>query len=182
MIFRRIRTLTDRFLQPPPAANISESELYYERRLNEQSALIDSAAIVPSDARLDFVKWGSWLQGGATVPYTSTNAAVETMARAIQRWKTEYLPARRNYIYNTQIVGKGGEIPLPQTGGPTYTWTPLVTMGAAAQVSFPPMAISARSGRATHCTSLSLRQAGSAARQVWATTAAPAIKRSLART
>jgi hypothetical protein len=137
MIFRRIRTLTDRFLQPPPAANISESELYYERRLNEQSALIDSAAIVPSDARLDFVKWGSWLQGGATVPYTSTNAAVETMARAIQRWKTEYLPARRNYIYNTQIVGKGGEIPLPQTGGPTYTWTPLVTMGAAAQVLVP---------------------------------------------
>ena len=34
------------------------------------------------------------------------------MAEAIQRWKTEYLPARRKYIYNTQIVGKGGEIPL----------------------------------------------------------------------
>jgi hypothetical protein len=137
MIFRRIRTLTDRFLQPPPAPGTPESELYYERRLNEQSALIDPPTIVPSDARLDFEKWGSWLQGGATVPWTSTNVAVETMARAIQRWKTEYLPARRNYIYNTQIVGKGGEIPLPQTGLPTFNWKPLVAAGAAAQVLVP---------------------------------------------
>ena len=134
MIMRRIRTLTDRFLQPPPAPGTPESELYYERRLNEQSALIDPPAIVPSDARLDFEKWGSWLQGGATVSYTNTNVAVETMAEAIQRWKTEYLPARRAYIYNTQIVGRGGEIPLPQTGGgPTTNYTPLVVDGCAGQ-------------------------------------------------
>ncbi|GIT04671.1 MAG: hypothetical protein CM1200mP29_00820 [Verrucomicrobiota bacterium] len=45
------------------------------------------------------------------------------MAEAIERWKTEYLPARRRYIYNTQIVGRGGEIPLPQTGGgPTTSY------------------------------------------------------------
>ena len=137
MILRRIRTLIDRFLQPPPAAGTSETELYYERRLNEQSALIDPPAIVPSDARRDFEKWGSWLQGGTTVPYTSTNVAVETMGRAIQRWKTEYLPARRNYIYNTQIVGKGGEIPLAQTNLPTFKWTPLVAAGATAQVLVP---------------------------------------------
>ena len=137
MIMRRIRTLTDRFLQPPPAAGTPESELYYERRLNEQSALIDPPAIVPSDARLDFEKWGSWLQGGATVRYTNTNVAVETMAQAIQRWKTEYLPARRKYIYNTQIVGKGGEIPLPQTAGPAYQYTALVAAGAPAQVLVP---------------------------------------------
>jgi hypothetical protein len=137
MILRRIRTLSDGFLQPPPTPGTSENDLYFERRLNEQSALVDPPDIVPSDARLDFEKWGSWLQGGATVPYTSTNAAVETMARAIQRWKTEYLPARRSYIYNTQIVGKGGEIPLLQTGGPTFNWTPLVTAGAAAQVFVP---------------------------------------------
>lgn len=117
MILRRIRTLTDRFLQAPPVAGTPESELYYERRLNEQSALIDPAGIVPSDAQRDFEKWGSWLQAGANVPYTNTNPAVETMAEAIQRWKTQYLPGRRNYIYNTQIVGRGGEIPLPQASG-----------------------------------------------------------------
>jgi hypothetical protein len=114
MILRRIRTLSDRFLQPPPAAGTPESDLYYERRLNEQSAAIDPPGIVPSDAQRDFEKWGSWLQAGTNVPYTNTDPAVETMAEAVQRWKTQYLPGRRNYIYNTQVVGRGGEIPLPQ--------------------------------------------------------------------
>ena len=130
MLMRRIRTLTDRFLQPPPAPGTPESELYYERRLNEQSALIDASEIVPSDAQRDFEKWGSWLQAGTTVPYTNPNSAVESMAEAIQRWKTEYLPARRNYIYNTQVVGRGGEIPLPQIGGATFNYTPILVAGA----------------------------------------------------
>jgi hypothetical protein len=137
MILRRIRTLTDRFLQPPPGPGTPESQLYYERRLNEQSALIGPPAIVPSDARRDFEKWGSWLQGGRTVSYTNTNSAVETMAKAIQRWKSEYLPARRNYIYNTQVVGKGGAIPLPQTVSTTYHYTPLLVTGAPARALVP---------------------------------------------
>jgi hypothetical protein len=137
MIMRRIRTLSDRFLQPPPALGTPESELFYERRLNEQSALIDPPNIVPSDARRDFEKWGSWLQAGATVSYTNPNVAVETMAEAIQRWKTQYLPARRNYIYNTQVAGRGGEIPLPQTSASSLDYTPLVTAGAPAKAIVP---------------------------------------------
>lgn len=138
MIMRRIRTLTDRFLQPPPAPGTPENELWYERRLNEQSLLIDPPSIVPSDARLDFEKWGSWVQRGATVRYTNTDPAVETMAEAIQLWKTEYLPARRRFIYNRQIVGLGGEIPLPQTGGgPTTNFFPLVANKAIAKVLVP---------------------------------------------
>ncbi len=139
MIFRRIRTLSDRFLQPPPVAGTPESSLYYERRLNEQAALIDPPALVPSDARLDFEKWGSWLQGGAQVRYTNANAAVETMAEAITRFKTEYLPARRRYIYNTQVVGRGGEIPLAQSGAdPLTNFTALVVSGAQARILVPP--------------------------------------------
>ncbi len=138
MIMRRIRTLTDQFLQPSPEAGADENKLYCERRLNEQLALIDPPSIVPSDARRDFEKWGSWLQGGTTVSYTNPNVAVETMAEAVQRWKTEYLPARRSYIYNTQIVGRGGEIPQPQTGGgPTTNYTPLVVQGAPVKVRVP---------------------------------------------
>lgn len=138
MILRRIRTLTDRFLQPPPEPGTAENELYYERRLNEQSALIDPPSIAPSDARLDFEKWGSWLHGGATVRYTNTNPAVETMAEAIQRWKNEYLPGRRKFIYNTQIAGRGGEIPLSQTGGgPATNFTPLLAMGAPVNALVP---------------------------------------------
>jgi hypothetical protein len=137
MLMRRIRTLTDEFLQPPPAPGTPESSLYYERRLNEQSALIDPSDITPNDARRDFEKWGSWLQAGMTVSYTNTNVAVETMAEAIARWKNEYLPGRRNYIYNTQIVGKGGQIPLPQTGGPVFSYTPLLTAGAPVKAYVP---------------------------------------------
>ena len=138
MLLRRIRALTDRFLQPLPAPGTLETDLYYERRLKEHSALIDPPNIVPSDAQLDFEKWGSWLQGGIKVSYTNTNVAVETMAEAIQRWKTEYLPGRRKFIYNTQIVGKGGEIPLPQTNsGPTFIETPLVVTGAPVKALVP---------------------------------------------
>lgn len=138
MIMRRIRTLADRFLQPPPAPGTPENELFYERRLNEQSLLIDPPTINPSDAQLDFEKWGSWLQRGASVPYTNSDPEVETMAEAIERWKTEYLPARRHYIYNRQLIGRGGEIPLPQTGGgPTTNYFPLVANGAIAKVFVP---------------------------------------------
>lgn len=138
MIMRRIRVLSDRFLQPPPAPGTPEIELFYERRLNEQSLLIDPPTIVPSDARLDFEKWGSWLQRGSNVDYTSNRPDVETMAEAIVRWKTEYLPARRRYIYNTQIIGRGGEIPLPQiSGGPTTNYFPLVANRAIAKAHVP---------------------------------------------
>lgn len=138
MIFRRIRTLTDRFLQPLPIAGTPEDSLYYERRLNELSASIDPATIVPSDARLDFEKWGSWIQGGGVVSSTSSNVAVESMAEGIQRWKAEYLPGRRRFIYGSQIVGRGGEIPLPQTGaGPTTNFVPLVVAGALVKVLVP---------------------------------------------
>ncbi len=54
------------------------------------------------------------------------------MAEAIVRWKTEYLPGRRNEIYNRQTVGNGGEIPLPQTEGSDVTYTPLIVAGAPA--------------------------------------------------
>src|SRR5687768_8617409 len=134
MILRRISTLSDQFLQP---AETPLASRYYERRLNEQSALIDPPSIVPSDARQDFEKWGSWLQGGTRVGYTNTSPAVETMAEALDRWRNEYLPGRRNYIYNTQIIGKGGQIPLPQSGAPTFTFTPLLTAGAAVKALVP---------------------------------------------
>jgi hypothetical protein len=137
MLMRRIRTLSDQFLQLPPPAGTPESSLFYERRLNEQSALIDPPSIVPSDAERDFEKWGSWLQGGTVVSYTNTNVQVETMAEAITRWKREYLPARRAYIYNTQVVGKGGEIPLPQNTTSSYVYTPLLVTGAPVKAIVP---------------------------------------------
>jgi hypothetical protein len=137
MLHRRIRTLTDKFLQPPPASGTPESLLYYERRLNEQSALLDPPDIVPSDAQLDFQKWGSWLQTGTLAPYTSPHPDVESMAEGVARFKNEYLPGRRNYIYNTQIIGKGGQIPLPQTSQEIFNYSSLLTSGAPVKALVP---------------------------------------------
>ncbi len=135
MILRRIRTLSDRYLQEP---GTPLAERWYERRLDEQSALIDPPSIVPSDAQRDFVKWGSWLQGsGSPVSHTNTNPAVESMAEAVLRWKNEYLPARRNEIYNNQTVGNGGEIPLPQTGVASFQLTPLIEAPAPSHAFVP---------------------------------------------
>lgn len=130
MLLRRIRTLSDTYLQPE---STPLAERWYERRLDEQSALIDDPAMAKSDAQRDFEKWGSWLQGnGSSVPWTTNDPAVESMAESIVRWKTEYLPGRRNEIYNNQTVGNGGEIPLPQTEGISVIVTPLLQAGAPA--------------------------------------------------
>ncbi len=135
MILRRIRTLSDTYLQPE---STPLSERWYERRLDEQSALIDDPAMTKSDAQRDFEKWGSWLQGnGSPVPWTTNDPAVESMAEAILRWENEYLPGRRNEIYNNQTVGNGGEIPLPQTDAVSVIFTPLVQAGAPC-VAFVP--------------------------------------------
>jgi len=134
MLMRRIRTLSDQFLQPE---STPLAERWYERRLDELAVLIDDSTMLKSDAQRDFEKWGSWVQGnGSQVPFTSTNLDVESMAEAIVRWKTEYLPGRRNEIYNNQTVGNGGEIPTPQFGFPSQI-CPLIQAGDPA-FSFVP--------------------------------------------
>jgi len=133
MIMRRIRTLADEFLQEP---STPLEERWYERRLDEKAALIDDPTMTKSDARRDFEKWGSWVQGnGSPVPYTSNNPDVESMAEALVRWKTEYLPGRRDEIYNNQTVGKGGEIPSPQTGQDLTNRQPALQFG---EIEFSP--------------------------------------------
>ncbi|MCZ7634865.1 MAG: CotH kinase family protein [Verrucomicrobia bacterium] len=138
MILRRIRTLSDRFLQPLPAPGTPETALYYERRLNEQSALIDPPSIVPSDARLDFEKWGFLAAGGH-------HGAVHELASGrgdhgrghpaledrVSAWPTPVhlqhaggRPRRRD--------------PLPQTDpGPLTNYAAFVTAGAPVQVLVP---------------------------------------------
>ncbi len=129
MMMRRIRTLTDRYLQPE---STPFEQRWYERRLDEQVALIDPPDIVPSDARLDFEKWGSWIQGsGAQVPYTSTHLHVEDMAEGIARWHAEYLPGRRAFMYGS------ANMPAPQSGQISYAFTPLVASAASMKYKVP---------------------------------------------
>lgn len=136
MFYRRLRTLSDRFLQLPDT--LMENR-YYERRLGELSALVDGPAFAKSDAQLDFEKWGSWLhgRGGVMVPFNHPSSHVETMAEAIVRFQSEYLPQRRDYIYNSQTVGTGGQIPEVQTTTMGYEYTALVESGAVARYYVP---------------------------------------------
>ncbi len=129
MLNRRIRTLSDQFLNHP---DTPYEQRYFERRLDEMLATIDPPGIVPSDARQDFEKWGSWLQNGGQVPFTNTNPEVETMAEGVERWKNEYLPGRRDEIYNRQ-----SSIPESQSGQIPFTYTTLVPAGAAATAKIP---------------------------------------------
>ncbi|MFT4546683.1 MAG: hypothetical protein ACI9MB_000626, partial [Verrucomicrobiales bacterium] len=129
MMNRRISTLSDKFLNHP---DTPYEQRYFERRLDEMLATIDPPGIVPSDAQQDFEKWGSWIQNGGQVPYTNTNPDVESMAEAVVRWKTEYLPGRRTEIYDRQP-----SIPDSQSGQIPFTYTTLVAAGAAVQVKVP---------------------------------------------
>ncbi|YCM46940.1 CotH kinase family protein (plasmid) [Verrucomicrobiaceae bacterium 227] len=91
MFFRRLRTLSDQFLMSD----------YLEGKLAAQLALLDPPEIVPSDAQLDFEKWGSWRDGSPVpVAWDHPDPAVESMAEAIARFRDEWLPARRLEIAN----------------------------------------------------------------------------------
>ncbi|MGV3774699.1 MAG: CotH kinase family protein [Verrucomicrobiales bacterium] len=79
MYLRRVRTLMEELLQAPgtPAA-----ELKYEKRIRELYELIGP------DAALDFEKWTTW-------------GSRQTMPQALSILTNQYMPARRNYLFNT---------------------------------------------------------------------------------
>lgn len=138
MIHRRIRTLADRFLD---SEETPYDQRYYERRLDEMLATIDSPLASSSDAQLDFEKWGSWIDQGegasdnngttTIVPYTNTHPHVETMLEAVDRFKNEYLPGRRSYINSSALI------PDRQEGEQNFTNTTLVSAGTEAKVKVP---------------------------------------------
>ena len=130
MLERRIRTLAERFLNH---IDTPYEQRYYERRLDELLATIDAPTIAPSDAQLDFMKWGSWLDGGggAQVPYTNPSPDVETMAEGVLRFKAEHLAGHRAYIDGL------GNIPSSQTGQIPFAYTNLVSAGAQVVTRVP---------------------------------------------
>ena len=102
MFLRRVRTLMDQLLQP---AETPAGEGKLEQRVAELVALIDPHDDDPQqgadDADLDYQKWGSWGNHNA-------------MRAAAARITDEFLPARRDFLYNDQSVANGGEVPDAQ--------------------------------------------------------------------
>lgn len=130
MLMRRIRTLTDKFLNHP---DTPYNDRYYERRLDEQLALIDPPDISPSDARLDFMKWGSWRQSsGSPVSYTSNHPDIEDMSEGVERFKNEYLPSRRAFMY-----GRSANLPEAQSGQISYDFKTLIESGSPSKTKIP---------------------------------------------
>lgn len=138
MIHRRIRTLADRFLN---TEETPYEERFYETRLDEILALIDPPEVSPSDAQLDFERWGSWIdlgdgvndftRGTNLVPYLNSDPQVETMQEAVDRFKNEYLPGRRDFIESSPLI------PDAQEAEPVFTETLFVEADTAVRLRVP---------------------------------------------
>jgi hypothetical protein len=103
MFLRRLRTLMDRWLQPPgtPAAND-----FYQLKVQ---VLRDQIA---PDAALDLIKWGTWGQR-------------ETITQAVDRIRNEFLPGRRLYMFHSMSATNRGEIPNSQPANALINFGPL---------------------------------------------------------
>ena len=91
MFFRRLRTLSDRFI----------ASEYIPERTQEQLARLSPASIFPGDALRDSFLWGTWYDADP-VPkvWNTTHPDAETMERASDRINLEWLPMRRIEIYS----------------------------------------------------------------------------------
>jgi len=87
MYVRRMRTLMDRFMQPPGTVNG-----ILETKIRELAALVDPDPAVSTwtDGDLDFARWG-----------IHSNFIQNRPREEVERLVTEYYPPRRDYIFNT---------------------------------------------------------------------------------
>ena len=109
MFFRRLRTLSDRFI----------ASEYIPERTQAQLDRLSPSSLFPGDAFLDFERWGTWYDADpVSKPWNISHPDAERMARAIDRINLEWLPQRRLEIYNNT-----SDLPDPLT-------SPTVKIGA----------------------------------------------------
>ncbi len=104
MILRRIQTLRTEVLLAPGTAFSND---WYSQRAAQLADLLDSSGVT-SDADLDYAKWGSW--GNA-------NEARTASARIVSEW----LPAKRDYLFSSSRTLGGKPVPAAQPGTPSIT-------------------------------------------------------------
>ncbi len=95
MYLRRVRSLMEQLLQAPDTA---PAELLMERRVTDLEKLL------VTDAALDFAKW-------------TTYGQKQTVPQAIAILRTNYLPARRRFLFNSLGGGNNPAIPARQASG-----------------------------------------------------------------
>ena len=96
MLYRRLRTLMDKFYGAPGVAPEID---YMERRMNELMDRMDPEGII-SDADLDYEKWLP--QMNAQKLWDNQDTPREGVARI----RDEYIPGRRDYIYGLRKLPK----------------------------------------------------------------------------
>ena len=146
MVLRRVRSVSDRWIQEP---GTPMEERWLERRFGEMLDLIDPDDIEPSDADLDWEKWGTWTnhlsrpETNERTPYRRLRgdaladaAAENTMQGAIQRIFDQYAEQRREFVYERN-VGRGARIPQAQAGFVSVDYQPLVSSGDQSDVLVP---------------------------------------------
>jgi len=89
MYLRRVRTLMDEIQQPNDTPT---NELRFE---NQMAELMEKIA---PDAAMDLLKWGTW-GGGATGIFATNNQYYRTLPQEIDRIRTNYMPARRTFVF-----------------------------------------------------------------------------------
>ncbi|HNQ87085.1 MAG TPA: lamin tail domain-containing protein [Verrucomicrobiota bacterium] len=103
MYLRRLRSVMDAWLRPP---GTPADQLPIEARIREHLDLLDPPTISPSDAQLDYNRWGSWGNGNTTRPEA-------------QRIIDIHLPGRRQFLYENPNASLGGDrIPSTQPTHP----------------------------------------------------------------
>ncbi|MBM3847103.1 MAG: hypothetical protein FJ405_12570, partial [Verrucomicrobia bacterium] len=105
MYLRRLRTLMEELLQAP---GTPAHLLKYERTINEVLP-----TLIP-DAALDLVKWGTF-SGDPTNGSQTDNRNRQTVEQAANILKHEYLPGRRNWLFNSS---ENAQIPRSQPSNP----------------------------------------------------------------
>lgn len=90
MFFRRVRTLSDRFI----------ASEYLNERTRQQLDRLSPAEAFPTDATLDSFQWGTWYdESPVPKPFNTTHPDSESMSQAVTRLVTEWLPLRRLELY-----------------------------------------------------------------------------------
>jgi len=105
MLFRRMRTLMDKYLQPPGTPVADD---WLAGRMDAIADILDPVGNTSSDADLDFLTWGMWDETGTRIhpddpALGSPETSVDSMRGEINRIKTDFLPARRDFIYNNWV-------------------------------------------------------------------------------
>ena len=128
MYQRRLRSLMDRFVQPP---GTPYEDLWLENKLDETIALIDphddpieerenparnephAVSLGVDDADLDFNAWGSWEHNNGGRIHAARG---ESMREHIDRVKRDFAEPRREYLYSQRAI------PSAQVGNPAIAF------------------------------------------------------------